>query len=262
MSSERASQQTFFGTSALLFMASTALMGWFGSRSGMGGMTMPGGWRMSMTWMRMPGETWPGVAASFLGMWMVMMVAMMLPSLVPMLWRYCQTVDSASEARLGWLTALVGIGYFFVWAVSGMAVYALGVALATLEMQLPALARAAPLAVGMIVVIAGFLQFTGWKTRHLACCREEPGRGRRLPAGAGAALRQGLRFGLHCGLSCANLTATLLVVGVMDLRAMFLVTAAITAERLAPDGERVARAIGVCVIGIGFFLIARAVGLG
>jgi predicted metal-binding membrane protein len=35
-----------------------------------------------------PGQTWPGAAASFLGMWVVMMVAMMLPSLVPMLRRY------------------------------------------------------------------------------------------------------------------------------------------------------------------------------
>jgi hypothetical protein len=42
-------------------------------------MPMPGGWTMSMAWMRMPGQTWPGAAASFLGMWVVMMVAMMLP---------------------------------------------------------------------------------------------------------------------------------------------------------------------------------------
>ena len=41
-----------------------------------------------MAWMRMPGQTWPGAAASFLGMRVVMMVAMMLPCLVPMLWRY------------------------------------------------------------------------------------------------------------------------------------------------------------------------------
>ena len=54
----------------------------------------------------------------------------------------------------------------------------------------------------------------------------------------------------------------LLVIGVMDLRAMAVVTAAITAERLAPAGEQVARAIGVVVIGVGFFLIARATGLG
>ncbi len=56
--------------------------------------------------------------------------------------------------------------------------------------------------------------------------------------------------------------AILLVIGVMDLRAMAVVTAAITAERLAPAGRRVARAIGAAVIGAGLFLIARAVGLG
>ena len=70
-----------------------------------------------------------------------------------------------------------------------------------------------------------------------------------------------MRLGLHCGTSCANLTVILLVVGVMDLRAMTVVTAVITLERLAPAGERVARAIGVLVIGAGAFLIARAAGL-
>jgi hypothetical protein len=78
--------------------------------SGMGEMPMPGGWTMSMAWMRMPGQTWPGAAASFLGMWVVMMVAMMLPSLVPMLWRYRQAVGSAGEPRLAGLTALAGPG--------------------------------------------------------------------------------------------------------------------------------------------------------
>jgi predicted metal-binding membrane protein len=53
----------------------------------------------------------------------------------------------------------------------------------------------------------------------------------------------------------------LLVIGVMDLRAMAFVTAVITAERLAPAGERVARVIGVVIIGAGLFLIARAAGL-
>ena len=53
----------------------------------------------------------------------------------------------------------------------------------------------------------------------------------------------------------------LLVVGMMDLRVMAVVTAAITIERLAPAGERVARAIGVVVVGAGLLLIARATGL-
>jgi predicted metal-binding membrane protein len=114
----------------------------------------------------------------------------------------------------------------------------------------------------VVVLIAGALQFTAWKVRHLACCREEPGRGRTLSADAGTAWRHGLRLGLHCSHCCFGLMAILLVVGVMDLRAMALVAAAIAVERLAPNGERVARVTGAVAVGAGLLLIARAVGLG
>jgi predicted metal-binding membrane protein len=107
----------------------------------------------------------------------------------------------------------------------------------------------------------GALQFTAWKAHYLACCRAAPGRGRTLPADAGTAWRQGLRLGLHCSYGCGNLMALVLVIGVMDLRAMAVVAAAITVERLAPAGERVAQAIGVVVVGAGLLLIARAAGL-
>ncbi len=193
----------------------------------------------------MSGQSWLGAAASFLGMWVVMMVAMMLPSLVPTLRRYHQ-------AGLGRLTALVGVGYFVVWTVFGMAVFPLSAALA----------RATPIVVGVLVLLAGFLQFTAWKAHHLACCREA-GRDR-VPADAGTAWRHGLRLGLHCTKCNVGLMAILLGLGVMDVRAMVAVAAAITVERLAPApaGERVARATGVVVVGAGFFLIARAAGLG
>jgi len=257
-----ASRRAFLGTSALVFAASAAVtIAWCASMSAMGGMPMPGGWKMSMAWMRMPGQTWPGAAASFLGMWVAMMVAMMLPSLVPMLSRYRQAVESAGEARLGRLTALVGVGYFLVWTAIGCAAFVLGVALAMVEMQQPALARAVPIAVGGVVLLAGGLQFTAWKARHLACCREAPGPGRTLPADAGTAWRHGVRLGLHCSHCCAGPMAILLVVGVMDLRAMAVVAAAITVERLAPAGERVARALGAVAVGAGSFLLARAAGL-
>lgn len=225
-------------------------------------MPMPGGWTMSMMWMRMPGQTWPGTAASFLGMWTVMMVAMMLPSLVPMLWRYRRAVGVTSETRLGWLTGVVGAGYFFVWTVFGMAVFPLGVALAAVEMRQPALARAVPIAVGVVVLIAGVLQFTAWKAHHLACCRELPRRDRTLPADAGTAWRHGLRLGLHCSYCSAGMMAILLGLGFMNLRAMVVVAAAITIERITPAGERVARAIGGVVVGAGLLMIARGAGLG
>ena len=218
---------------------------------------------MSMAWMRMPGQSWPDAAAAFLGMWIVMMVAMMLPSLVPMLWRYRQAVAATHGThRLGRLTTLVGVGYFFVWTVIGAVVFLLGVVLAAIVMQQPALARAVPIAAGVVVLIAGALQFTAWKLRHLACCRPSLARGGALPVDAAAACRYGMRLGFHCAQCCTGLIGLLLITGVMNLAAMVIVAAAITLERLMPAGERVARLIGIVMVGTGLFLIVRAAGLG
>src|SRR5438128_85352 len=126
-----------------------------------------------MSEMPMSGHTWLGAAASFLGTWVVMMVAMMLPSLVPTLRRYRQ-------AGLGRLTALVGVGYFLVWTVFGIAAFPLSAALA----------RTTPIVVGVVVLLAGLLQSTAWKSHHLACCREA-GRDR-VPADAGPRPRRRL----------------------------------------------------------------------
>jgi predicted metal-binding membrane protein len=267
--------KVFLAVSTLLFAVSAAVtVVWCASMSAPGGMPMPGGWTMSMAWMRMPGQTWLGSAASFLAMWLVMMVAMMLPSLIPTLWRYRQVVgavSAAGAARLGRLTAVAGSGYFLVWAMVGLAVFPLGVALARMAMRTASLARAAPLAAGAVVLIAGALQFTAWKARQLNCCRETPqcretSGWRRTPrcrsplrSDGIAAWRYGVRLGMHCCCCCSGLTVSLLAIGVMDLRAMAIVTAAVNAERLA--GERVARAIGAAVIGAGFVLIARGSGL-
>jgi predicted metal-binding membrane protein len=262
MASGRTSQPAFVGASALLFVASAALtICWCTSMPAMG-MPMPGGWTMSMAWMRTPGQTWPGAAASFLVMWEVMMVAMMLPSLVPMLLRYRRAVGGDGGTRLGWLTALVSMGYFSAWIVPGVAVFPLGVALAAIEMEQPAVARAVPTAAGVVVLIVGALQFTSSKARHLACCRAASGHGLAVSGDARSAWRHGMRLGLHCACCCAGLMAILLVIGVMDLRAMAVVTAAMTVERLAEAAERIARVIGAVAIGTGLFLIARAAGLG
>jgi len=259
---ERASQRTFFGVAALFFVATAAVtIVWCVSMSAMGEMPMPGGWTMSMMWMLMPGQTWLDAAASFLGMWIVMMIAMMLPALVPMLSRYRHAIGRTTGTRLAWLTVLVGTGYFSVWTLVGLVAFPLGAALASIEMQLPVMARAVPTTVSLVVLIGGALQFTRWKAHQLDYCRETPGRGCTLPSDAGTAWRHGLRLGLRCSFCCANLSAILLVIGVMDLRAMAAVTAAITIERLAPGGERVAKAVGAVVVAAGLFLMARATGL-
>jgi hypothetical protein len=70
--SERASQRAFFAVLALIFAASVAAtIVRCASMAAMGEMPMPGGWTMSTAWLPMCGQTWAGVAAAFLGMWVV-----------------------------------------------------------------------------------------------------------------------------------------------------------------------------------------------
>ncbi|MGZ4808533.1 MAG: DUF2182 domain-containing protein [Thermoanaerobaculia bacterium] len=228
-------ERAFVAVNAILFAASVA-----GTialcRSMPGGMAMPGGWTMSMAWMRMPAQSWLGAAAMFLVMWGVMMVAMMLPSLAWVL---------RHPRYKRWLVATA---YFFVWTVVGALTYALGVALTTAEMRSEALARSVPVATGVVLLIAGLMQVTPWKARHLACCRDCT-----IPMShdTRGAWNDGVRLGVHCVLCCSGLMATLLVLGVMNLAAMTAVAAAITLERIGPDPERVAPALGIVMIAAG-----------
>ena len=212
-----ASQQRLLGVSALLFAASAAVtVAWCASMSAMGGMPMPGGWTMSMAWMRMPGQTWPGAAASFLGMWAVMMVAMMLPSCSRCCGAIAQAVGDDRRARLGRLTALVGAGYFFVWTAFGVAVFPFGVALAEVAMQQPPLARAVPIG-----------DRRGRADRRRAAVhRVEGAPSGLLPGAPGTTARCRPTPARPGATACASgssapaargLTAILLVVGVMDL---------------------------------------------
>jgi predicted metal-binding membrane protein len=263
-----ASHAPFLGVSALLFAASAAAtIVWCRSMFGMGTpsamreMSMPGERATSMIWEPMSGQSWTGAAASFTGVWAVMMIAMMLPSVTPLLWRYRRAVEGTGEPRLDALSTSIAAGYFLVWTVLGAAIFPFGTALTTAEMHLPALARVVPTATGIVLMIAGAVQFTSWKSCHLACCREVLLCGRILPVDPASAWRHGLRYGLHCAQCCASLMAVLLALGVMDLRAMALITTAITAERLAPDGVGVARATGAIAMASGLVLLARATGL-
>ncbi|HUQ80447.1 MAG TPA: DUF2182 domain-containing protein [Gemmatimonadaceae bacterium] len=246
------SRRVFLGIMTIVVAASAAVTIVTGeSMSAMGEMPMPGGWTMSHMWMLMPRQSWLGAGAAFVGMWVVMMVAMMLPSLAPTLLRYRETVGAAG-------TALVGLGYFSVWAVLGMVVFPLGSALASVAMRHAAVARAVPIVIGTTVVLAGVLQYTTWKARQLARCREAAGHGPALPGELAGPWRHGWCLGIHCAQSCAGLTTIMLALGVMDLRVMTAVAGAITAERLAPNGARAARVVGVVAVVLGLVVISRA----
>lgn len=224
-----------------------------------------------------PGGGELGAAVSFIAGWMAMMLVMMLPSLLPMLSTYRRSVRAgqagaggARERRLGIQTTLVGAGYFGVWLVVGAVVYLVGVALAAAGIRWSTFASSVPIATGVVLLLAGCIQLSAWKARHLGRCFAAPACGpfmepttRRAVRsaarhGARSAARHGVELGVHCSLACASYMMILLVTGAMSLGAMAVVTLAITAERLAPSPARAARVAGVVVLAAGALVIVRA----
>jgi predicted metal-binding membrane protein len=223
-------------------------------------MPMPGGWRMSMMWMRMPGQSWAAAAALFLAMWAAMMIAMMLPSTMPMLLVFRRAAAFSGERHLARLAWAMGAGYFGVWTLFGCMAYGIGIAITQAAMQSLAVSRAVPLAIGGALVIAGVWQLTPWKTACLRHCRDPlEFVAHHLHGGASGALRLGLHHGAFCAACCWGLMLIQLAIGVMDLRLMAGVAAVIAAEKLLPRGATVAKIVGIGAVVSGLVLIGPTV---
>jgi predicted metal-binding membrane protein len=166
-------------------------------------------------------------------MWTVMMIAMMLPSLTPML---SGAPEDHSNAEAGVARiALARAGYFSVWIALGIAIYPLGAAFAAASMRSANISRMVPYLAAISALFAALVQLSRWKACRLRHCRAAA-RCRALPLTAGGAWRRGVRLGIDCLLCCLPFTTMLLVAGVMNIGAMTLITAAITAEWLPPAG--------------------------
>src|SRR5262245_53541729 len=151
----------FIAASVVAFVASVSATIYF-CRSMCCEMEMPGGWTMSMMWTRMPGQTWAASATNFQLMWLAMMVAMMLPSVLPMF---------LNTKRAPVPLSVVAAGYFTIWLALGVGIYALGVAFAAAAMRWENLSRAVPVLSGAALIAAGTFQFTRWKMTGLLRCR-------------------------------------------------------------------------------------------
>jgi len=253
----RREQRAFFVFSGLAFAASTAGTIYF-CRSMSGGMEMPGGWTMSMMWMRMPGKTWTASAAIFLLAWLAMMMAMMLPSTLPMLLNYRRSLITPNPARAGFLLLLTAGGYFFVWLAVGAVVYVTGVILALAEMKSSGFSRVVPLLSGATLALAGCIQFTSWKMTALRQCRCADVSLVLLADGEiRVAWRHGLSQGVSCTVCCSGLMLTLLALGAMNLTIMTIVAGLIAMEKLLPKPEVIARISGIAAVGAGLVMMAQ-----
>jgi len=244
---------------ALLFVAAAAFT-LLGIHSMSGAMRMPGGWRMSMVWMPMPGQSPLGAGAMFLWMWVAMMIAMMLPSTWPMLELYRKVAVSSGQKSPALASAVVGLGYFAVWAAFGALVFGAGWWGSSAAMRSSLFSRAVPLLAGTGLIFAGAYQVSPWKQACLSHCRSPlMFLGHVFRPGIGGALRVGVAHGLFCAGCCWALMLMQSILGVMNLPVMILIAVLIGAEKLWVQGPVLARITGCASIAAGFYFLVRTV---
>jgi predicted metal-binding membrane protein len=175
----------------------------------------------------------------FLGIWLTMMAAMMLPSAAPAAQRV---------ARLAAPAVLFAVGYLAVWAVFGLAAYGLFRLVTSFGTDWAAWDDGGPYLAGGAIVAAGLYELTPLKQLCLRRCR--------LPHTEGPALRSGLVYGLDCVGCSAGLMVVLFALGVMSLLWMVVVAAVIFAEKVLPQGIRFSRVAAIALVVLGIWVAA------
>jgi predicted metal-binding membrane protein len=251
-------ERRLYVTAVLVFVAAAGVT-LSSARMMSGGMPMPGGWTMTMAWMRMPGQRWIDAGGMFAGMWLAMMVAMMLPSSLPMVLLYRRAIRFRGDAHPAALTWAMSAAYFVVWTLFGVLAYAAGVLIAEAAMRSSAVSRSVPIAAGAALILAGVYQLTSWKSACLTHCRNPLELvAKHLHRGWRGAIRLGLHHGLYCIGCCWALMLMQLVMGVMNLGAMVVIASVIALEKLTRRGETLARVVGVTAISAGMWMVVRA----
>jgi predicted metal-binding membrane protein len=184
----------------------------------------------------------PADLEPYLGAWVPMMTAMMLPSIVPAALQFDRAIRSRRGRRIALAQgAVFAGGYLAVWAAAGVVPYAV----LRLGGALTGGAAGRYLAAGVIVVAAAY-QLAPPKDACLRRLRVRPG-------GAGA-LRAGLECGAWCLGCCWALMASLVALGLMSLPWMVLIWALVMGERLLPSPR-------LTTVGVAAVLVAVAIGV-
>jgi predicted metal-binding membrane protein len=194
-------------------------------------------------------------AGLFLVTWVLMMVAMMFPTVAPMVLTHASIVRSRGEGTLPTLAFV--FGYLVIWTTAGLVPLTI--------FELLGSSFAAPISVwlprvgGAVVVVAGLYQFTTLKNVCLRACRSPLGFVLTHDFGGGspAAARAGASHGLYCLGCCWALMAVLAVLGLMNLAWMAVFAALFFLEKAWRHGVLLSRISGVACVVLGLAVMAQ-----
>jgi predicted metal-binding membrane protein len=198
-------------------------------------------------------EGWASVASfiAFTGMWLVMMIAMMLPSTYPTLLLHRNVYRKRTpDARGG--TFFFALSYFLVWTASGILFYGLYVLIGKVRQMLPGSDLLVLRAAGLVLVLAGVYQWSSLKRACLKHCQNPLHFvSEHWHDGNLGSFRMGASHGRYCFLCCWGLMMILFIMGVMHLGWMAAIGALILLEKIVPSGRLIPQVIGAVFVVLG-----------
>jgi predicted metal-binding membrane protein len=186
-------------------------------------------------------------AVVFMGMWTTMMVAMMFPTIAPIVLLHRVVVRERGEGLPP--TIAFGAGYILIWAVVGLVPLFILIGFRNIAVHSVWIDRAG----GGVLILAGAYQFTRWKATCLRACRTPLTflLTHDFSRGVVGALRVGISHGLYCFGCCWALMAVLFVVGLMNLVWMAAIAVVFLAEKNWRHGVALSMVAGTAVLGFG-----------
>jgi predicted metal-binding membrane protein len=194
-------------------------------------------------------------ALLYVGGWMLMCAAMMLPTTFPLIEIFRRLTARRPNRR--WLMALLLSGYLIAWGAFGLLAHAVDLGLRELAERSLWLTFNGWVLGGIVLAVAGLFQFSSLKYRCLDKCRAPlsfVARNWRGGQDSAQALKLGIHHGLYCVGCCWALMLLMFVVGTGNVGWMMLLGAVMAAEKNLPWGRRFAPVLG-------FGLLAWATGV-
>ena len=202
----------------------------------------------------------PGVRlVLYLGTWVAMMAAMMLPAAAPMILMFGTVYRTKRERGGAFVPTWVFVGgYLAVWAAFGACAWAVSDVGQGLAQAYPALHELGPRVAAAAMIAAGLYQVTPLKERCLSHCRSPLSFVmRHWRPGVGGAWRMGVDHGVYCVGCCWALFSLLVIVGLASLPWMGLITLIVCAEKLLPFGRAVSFSVAALLCGLGLLVLVR-----
>jgi predicted metal-binding membrane protein len=188
----------------------------------------------------------------FLGVWIVMMAAMMFPSVAPTVALYSRV----TKARSALLPLLFTAGYLLAWAGGGAVAFAARAGVDAAAPDVLAWDRAGRWVAGATLVLAAVYQLTPLKDVCLGKCRSPLGAllgsWREGPTGS---VRMGIKNGMWCVGCCWALMASLFALGVMSVMWMVVVAALIALEKTLPWRRVASYGTAAVLLALGVLLL-------